>query len=151
MNTAHRFLLLALLLAATPVLLRGLAGTLPLMLWLAPFILVLMAASSWLKRLGVPVVLVGGAVTVGVLHEAYGIDAPLLALQGLNDRISHTLLHDGRGLVDALRNDSVNLWTWVMQDLGRTAAELASLQFLGWMAVAAAGFALVVAKRARGG
>jgi ABC-2 type transport system permease protein len=137
--------------AGSPLLLRGLVGTVPLLLWLLPLIFVLMAASAWLKRLGVPVVLVGGAVTVAVLNEAYGIDAPLLALQGLTDRISHTLLHDGRGLMDALLNDNVNLWSWALQDLGRTVAELASVQFAGWMAVAAAGFALVVAKRARGG
>jgi len=139
------------ILAATPVLLRGLAGTVPLLLWLAPLIFVLMAASSWLKRLGVPVVLVGGGVVVAVLYQAYDIAWPLDALKGLNERINHTLIHNGPGLAQAMQQDGSDLVTWALQDFGRALAELASLQFLGWAAVAAAAFALVVMKRARGG
>lgn len=137
-------------LASTPLLLRGLAGTVPMVLWLLPVILTLMAASAWLKRLGVPVVLVGGGVAVAVLSKAYDINWPLEVLQGLNDQINHALVHDGRSLQDALKNGS-DLVTWAVSDLGNALAELASLQFLGWMAVAAAGFALVVLKRSRGG
>ncbi|WP_457418630.1 hypothetical protein [Roseateles sp. P5_E7] len=138
------------ILASSPLLLRGLAGTLPLMLWLAPVIFVLMAASSWLKRLGTPVVLIGGGVAVAVLHKAYGISWPLEALQGLNDHIARTLVHDGRSLAEAMQSGT-NLVTWALQDLGHTLAELATLDFLGWTAVAAAAFALTVMKRSRGG
>ena len=138
-------------LAAAPLLLRGLVGTVPLMLWLAPIIFVLMAASSWLKRLGTPVVLVGGGVAVTLLYKVYGISWPLEALAGLNEHINHTVIYDGPGLVEVLQQPGGNLATWALTDLGRTLADLASLQFLGWAAVAAAGFALVVAKRARGG
>jgi hypothetical protein len=138
------------ILASTPLLLRGLAGTVPLMLWLAPVIFVLMAASSWLKRLGVPVVLIGGGVATAVLHKAYDISWPLEALSGLSDRINHTLVHDGQSLANTLQSGD-NLVTWALRDLGATLAELASLQFVGWAAVAAAAFALVVTKRARGG
>ena len=138
------------ILASTPLLLRGLAGTVPLMLWLAPVIFVLMAASSWLKRLGVPVVLIGGGVATAVLHKAYDISWPLEALSGLSDRINHTLVHDGQSLANTLQSGD-NLVTWALRDLGATLAELASLQFIGWAAVAAAAFALVVMKRARGG
>jgi ABC-2 type transport system permease protein len=138
------------ILASTPLLVRGLAGTVPLMLWLAPVIFTLMAASAWLKRLGVPAVFVGGGVAVTLLHKAYDIDWPLEALGGLNARINQSLVHNANGLKDALMSDT-NLWTWLAQDLGGTLADLASPQFLGWMAVAAAGFALVVAKRSRGG
>ena len=137
-------------LASTPLLLRGLAGTVPLMLWLAPAIFVLMAASSWLKRLGVPVVLVGGGVTVAVLHNVYAISWPLEALEGLNWQMNHAIVHDGPGLARTL-NDGTDLVGWVLRDLGHSLAELASLQFLGWTAVAAAAFALIVMKRARGG
>lgn len=136
--------------AALPLLLRGLAGTLPMVLWLLPVIFTLMAASAWLKRLGVPVVLVGGGVAVAVLYKAYDISWPLVALQGLNDQINRTLVHDGHGLQTAMKGGS-DLVTWALSDLGNALAELASLQFLGWMAVAAAGFALVVLKRSRGG
>lgn len=138
------------MLAAMPLLLRGLAGTVPLMLWLAPVIFTLMAASAWLKRLGVPVVIVGGGVAVGVLHKVYDINWPADTLDGLSEQINHTLIHDARGLREAMQGGG-DLVTWALHDLGGALAELASLQFLGWTAVAAAGFALVVLKRSRGG
>lgn len=137
--------------AALPLLARGLLGTVPLLLWLLPLIFVLMAASAWLKRLGVPLVLVGTGVAVGVLHKVYAIDWPLHALEALDDRINHTLLHNPDSLKDALMSNNTSLWAWMAQDLGGTLAELVSLQFIGWTAVAAAGFALVVLKRSRGG
>jgi len=135
--------------AALPLLLRGLVGTVPMLLWLAPMIFVLMAASAWLKRLGVPLVFVGSFVVTLVLHKVYSIDWPLQVLSDWNERMSHAIINDEHGLKAALMSD-VNLWTWSLQDLGQTLAELASVQFLGWTAVAAAGFALVVMKRARG-
>lgn len=137
--------------AALPLLARGLLGTVPLLLWLLPLIFVLMAASAWLKRLGVPLVLVGTGVTVGVLHKVYAIDWPLHTLSALDDRIGHTMLHNPDSLKLALQSYDNILWSWMAQDLGNTLAELVSLQFVGWMAVAAAGFALVVLKRSRGG
>lgn len=137
--------------AALPLLARGLLGTVPLLLWLLPLIFVLMAASAWLKRLGVPLVLVGSGVAVAVLHKVYAIDWPLQMLSALDDRIGHTLLHNPAALKNALMSDGTSLWAWMAQDLGNTLAELVSLQFVGWAAIAAAGFALVVLKRSRGG
>ncbi|HEY8880237.1 MAG TPA: hypothetical protein VIN03_21890 [Roseateles sp.] len=137
--------------AAAPMLARGLAGTVLLTLWLAPLILVLMAASSWLKRLGVPVVLVGSAVAATVMHKAYGIDWPLDVLMDWSQRINHTLVYDERGLMNALQSEATSLWPQMAHDLGQALADLASLQFLGWTALSAAAFALVVMKRARGG
>ncbi|MCE4553887.1 hypothetical protein [Pelomonas cellulosilytica] len=136
--------------AGAPLMLRLIAGTLPLTLWLAPLILVLMAASAWLKRLGVPVVLVGAGVAVAVLHGAYGIDWPLEALQDVNTRINHALFHNPAELIEALRAGGP-VGSLMLQDFGLALADLASLQFLAWAAVAAAGFALVVMKRARAG
>lgn len=141
---------------AAPLLLRGLVGTVPMVLWLAPVIFTLMAASAWLKRLGVPVVLVGGGVAVLVLDKAYDIDWPLRVLGDLNARINHALFHDPKLLAESLKTayeqgTDINLWGLAMHDLGQTLAGLASMEFIGWMAVAAAGFALVVIKRGRGG
>ena len=136
--------------AALPLMLRGLAGTVVMTLWLLPTIFVLMAASSWLKRLGVPLVMVGGGALVTLAYKVYDIVWPVQALMDLNTHINHALLYDGRGLMTALRGDD-SLWVHVAHDLGRTLAELASVQFLGWMALAAAGFALVVMKRSRAG
>jgi hypothetical protein len=141
-----------LLSAFLPMLLRVAVGTLLAALWLSPVIATLMAASSWLKRLGVPAVLVGGGVSVAVLHQAYDIDWPTQALQGLSEQINRALLGNKDVLGSALKNGSPSdLWQWLARDLGGALGELASLQFLGWMAVAAAGFALVVMKRARAG
>lgn len=135
---------------ALPLLLRGLAGTALLTLWLLPLIFVLMAASAWLKRLGVPLVLVGGGVAVAVMHNVYGISWPLKALLDLNQHINHALLYSGHGLVQELQSGR-SLGGYLLADLGQSAAELLSLSFVGWMAVAAVGFALVVVKRSRGG
>ncbi|PTT92176.1 hypothetical protein DBR42_02460 [Pelomonas sp. HMWF004] len=135
---------------ALPVLLRGIAGTVLLTLWLLPMILVLMAASAWLKRLGVPVVLVGSAVAVAVLHQAYGISWPLEALTNWNHSVNHSLVSDAPSLVQAMQKQT-DLWAWAGQDLRSALADMASLRFVGWMALAAAGFAAVVAKRERGG
>ncbi|RZJ13051.1 MAG: hypothetical protein EOP39_02000 [Rubrivivax sp.] len=139
------------LLASGPLLVRGLAGTALLVLWLSPLIFVMMAASSWLKRLGVPLVLVGGGVAVAVLHKAYDVSWPWEALQGLEKRINSTLIHDGHSLAEAVNTNSVDLAAWALRDFGQALADLASLQFVGWAAVAGAAFALVVMKRARGG
>lgn len=136
--------------AAAPLLLRGLAGTVPLMLWLAPAIFVLMAASAWLKRLGVPLVLVGTTVGVLVLDKVYRIDWPKEALAAWAQNINGALFHNPDDLQAALNSDT-SLWAWVARDGLQSLGDLWSLQFLGWTALAAAGFALVVAKRARGG
>lgn len=136
--------------AGMPVLLRIVAGSLLALLWLLPVIFTLMAASAWLKRLGVPLVLVGGSVAVMLLKKVYDISWPAQALESLAQQVSKALVHHNVGLVETVQSGD-NLVTWALRDFGAALAELVSLQFLGWMAVAAAGFALVVAKRARGG
>jgi hypothetical protein len=138
------------MMGAWPLLLRAMAGTLLMLAWLSPIIFTLMAASAWLKRLGVPLVFVGGGVAVAALYKAYDIVWPLQALQGLNDRINHAVIGDAEALMKTLQAGESG-WMWAVQDLGHALSQLASLQFLGWAAVAAAGFALVVLKRSRAG
>ena len=129
--------------AAAPLLVRAFAGTVPMLLWLSPLIFVLMAASAWLKRLGVPVVLVGSLIAVLVLDKIYGISWPVDALQAWNLQVNTAMVNNPPGLQEALMSD-VNLWAWVAKDFGAALLELWSLQFLGWAVLAAAGFALVV-------
>ena len=136
--------------AALPLLARVLAGTVPLVLWLLPLLLVLMAASAWLKRLGVPLVLVGTGVAVTVLHKVYDIDWPMNALGALNDRINHALVFNAQALIESARTGD-SLWATALRDFGHAMGELLSPQFLGWAVIAAVGFALVVIKRGRGG
>jgi ABC-2 type transport system permease protein len=89
-------------------------------------------------------------VAVLVLGKVYGIVWPQQAIASWNTQVNTTLIHNGNGLKDALMSDT-NLWTWVAHDFAQTMGQLATLEFVGWTALAAAGFALVVAKRARGG
>ncbi|MDP1194652.1 hypothetical protein, partial [Klebsiella pneumoniae] len=63
---------------------------------------------------------------------------------------SESLVSDGPSLLEALQRQA-DLWAWTSRDLARALSDLASLQFLGWTALSAAGFAAVVFKRERGG
>lgn len=138
------------LMAGLPLLLRAVAGTLLMLVALLPVILTLMAASAWLKRLGVPVVLVGGAAAVTTLYKAYDITWPLDALKALERHVNYAMITDARVLMKTLQADD-SAWAWAASDLGQALTQFASLPFLGWAAVAAVGFALVVVKRSRGG
>jgi len=135
---------------ALPTLVRGLAGTLLLSLTLLPLLLPLMAASAWLKRLGVPLLLVGTGVAVAVMYKVYEIAWPVQALQWLVERGDAALLFDPRGAMDALKAGD-NPWLWLAQDFGQALMGFVSPITLGWAAVAAASFWLVVRKRAHAG
>lgn len=140
----------AVLAAGLPVLVRGVAGSALLTLWLAPLIFVLMAASAWLKRLGVPLVMISSTIVTLVLYEFYKLRWPVDQLTSWNEQMNRALIYSDSGLKRALAMDT-NLWGWAATDFGQALAELRTLQFAGWMAIAAAGFVLVVMKRERGG
>lgn len=135
---------------AVPTLVRGLAGTLLMTLALLPVLLPMMAASAWLKRLGVPLVLVGTSVAVVVGQKVYDIQWPVQALLWLVERGDAALLSDNHGAMDALKSD-VNPWIWLAQDFGHALMAYLSPIGLGWAVIAALSFALVVRKRAHAG
>jgi hypothetical protein len=138
--------------AALPVVLRVALGSVLVMLWLAPAVLVLMAASAWLKRLGVPAVLL--VVVFGTLlaRKVYEITWPTDALTSLNHHVNHSLVTQPDQLMEQLHGTGLsNIWQWAGQDAVQGLAQLASPDFVIAAAVAAAAFALLIVKRARGG
>ena len=146
------------LLAAAAVALLGRVslGLLLAAAWLSPLLLLPMAASAWLKRWGVPAVVVAGL--VGTLLIDRRLPAPvvqpalqrlsgealqaLLRLEPLNPRVAMQDLDWAgflAGLPANLLDDAVNL-------LGRAASPAFALALAG----GAIGFALLVLRRRRG-
>lgn len=134
------------LLAAVP---RFLLGTLLASLWAAPLLLLGMAASAWLKRWGVPVVvLVLGTVGL-VMDKVYGLPQLLDALQALFNNFGAALVplvEDGVHI-----GVTADLPGLLMQDLWRRVQDLASPLCLLALAVSAGSFMLLLMRRRRAG
>jgi len=135
-----------------PALVRLVAGLPLFVLWALPALLVLMVASAWLKRWGVAAVALGtvllanlpatrGPVRVWLTGHAEGasqaffISTPdqVRAAAGAANRVEHMSLGE--------------IWGTVGADLLNQVSNLASLQFLSGVALAAACFALLIYKR----
>ncbi|HEY1090452.1 MAG TPA: hypothetical protein VGE47_05115 [Burkholderiaceae bacterium] len=124
-------------------------------LWIAPIVLALMAASAWLKRWGVPVLVGGTALLGGVLSKMYGnpIVGDLVKAQfsgasrALFDsgRDLHTVKEDAGAVSDFLNQ----LGSWALHDVGTAISQLASPHLIGGLVVAAACFGLMVLRRSR--
>lgn len=146
-----------------PLLAAGLAGLarlsigLVLMtLWLAPLFMILMAASAWLKRWGVPVVIATVVVGGNVLARFY--DNPivwkLLEAQAIG---AATALTHHEGQLDALRHSTGGMAEfagtvahWALSDTLAALRGLASPHLVGGLLIAAGCFALLVLRRRRG-
>ncbi|MBI5258623.1 MAG: hypothetical protein HY855_19115 [Burkholderiales bacterium] len=148
-----------LLLGSGALLLRLAVGVLLAVLWLSPLILLLMAASAWLKRWGVPLVvgtLAAGGVVLQQLYDNRVIGDLLL---GLLDNASRALIAADRsdqdkkllvgmdsGAVDVLGR----LPAWAMRDLADALHALLSPHFAAALVGAALCFGLLVLRRQRG-
>jgi len=139
-------LCLQVFLAAVP---RFLLGAVLASLWAAPLLLLGMAASAWLKRWGVPaVVLVLGTAGL-VMDKVYGLPQVLDALRGLFDNFGAALVPlvaDGIHL-----GVPADLPALLMQDLLHRLQDLASPLCLLALAVSAGSFALLLMRRRRAG
>ncbi|MET0518778.1 MAG: hypothetical protein ABW005_08090 [Burkholderiaceae bacterium] len=146
---------LAVVASSTPLLLLNLLGVLLATAWLAPLMLIPMAASAWLKRWGVPVVLLTYGIGGLVLDKVYGnhlvwdlvdqqFEGAKTALPNIQDLIQQAgpALHspDAGGF---------SLAAWSMHDAQASLAALASPHFIGGLIVAALCFGLLVLKRMR--
>ncbi len=132
-------------LAALP---RLLVGSLLASLWAAPIVLCAMAASAWLKRWGVPVLLLGVGLGGLLLKQVYDMPWLLDTVAGLWLRAANALmpLH-----ADALEGAPLaELPGLILQDLGRQLQDLASPLLGVALVVSAACFALMVLRRRRG-
>lgn len=136
--------------------LRVAFGVLLMTLWTAPMFMILMAASAWLKRWGVPAVI--GALVIGgnVLDKVYGIhivgDLLKAQLEGAGRALfnaSHTF--EGQTLKDPSQVSEFldKLGPWALQDAWTAVQHLASPHLVGGLMVAAGCFFLVILARKR--
>jgi ABC-2 type transport system permease protein len=142
---------------AVPLVLRGLLGTLLMTLWLAPLALIVMTASAWLKRWGVPAVALAVGVGGLVLDKIYGNPVVWDLLQAQLKGSNQSFLADpdllkrfGEQLVhDPDTSPSAVAWSWAGQDALAALQNLASPHLIGGLVVAGACFALMVLRRSR--
>ncbi|HYE70443.1 MAG TPA: hypothetical protein VD932_02845 [Aquabacterium sp.] len=149
----------ALVAGLAAMLLRLAIGLVLATLWAAPLLLVVMAASAWLKRWGLPVVVAVVAATGFVLDRFF--DWPIVA-----ETLEIIMRSAGRAFIGADRDGPPHLAhvadaegatqilralpSWAVEDLGQALQTMLSPVFVVGLAVAAAGFALLVLRRSRG-
>lgn len=117
-------------------------------LWLSPLLLAAMAASAWLKRWGVPVLAAVLGLGGLVLEQGYGLRIVWDVLGHQFERFASAVFPHS---VEIARDDTLaRLPAWVGQDMVAVLGQLADPAFAVGLAIAAAGFALLVWRRARG-
>jgi hypothetical protein len=143
------------LVAAVPMLLRALLGVLLMSLWMAPLMLMLMAASAWLKRWGVPALALTFGVGGAILDKMYGNRIVWDLLEAQIKGANLALFADPESLPAQLSDvtrggeGSLNTAAWALHDGLNALQGLASPHLLGGLVVAAGCFALLVVKRSR--
>lgn len=136
-------------------LLRQMIGVGVAALWMAPVVLAAMAAASWLKGWGVPV-LVAATVALAVLEEHYtgGSWVRDTLARWFNETLA-ALMPLARGEADvkaALSTGSGldGFATWMWTDTAVMLRDLATPAFVVALVVAGVGFGLVVLRRGQG-
>jgi ABC-2 type transport system permease protein len=148
---------LALGLAA--MLLRLAAGLVLATLWIAPLVLVVMAASAWLKRWGLPVV--AAVIGIGGIVLDKFFDWPVVwdTLQIIGRSVLRSFFGNDRDGGPELRHvaDAEGaaqilqaLPSWAMEDLGGALQAMLSPVFAIGLVVAGVAFMLLVLRRSRG-
>lgn len=137
--------LLAMFAAGLP---RVVLGGVLASLWASALLLPLMAASAWLKRWGVPV-LVGGVGALGIwLDKVYQQTWLLDGLRELFFNFAAALVPLAHGFEDQPGTSAVPAWFWL--DAQHRLADLATPLFAVALLLAGAGFGLLLLKRQRG-
>jgi ABC-2 type transport system permease protein len=144
-----------LLLVAVALALRLAFGLLLAVLWLSPLILGTMAASAWLKRWGVPVVVGATLFSSVLLVKLYNITVINDALKYLVVQAGHAMVAtagDGKQLrhVNEMEALLPGLPVWLLQDAGHAVMALLSPGFVAAVAGGALMFGLLVMRRQRG-
>jgi hypothetical protein len=134
---------------------RGLLGVLLACAWLMPLALALMAASAWMKRWGLPVLVLVLSIGHGVLSKVYGIAAISDVVLGLGSNARLAMMHSKppspRGsadLVGAWLNDAPR---WFLNDGLMALRDLGQPLFLFAIVASAGCFALLVLRRSCNG
>lgn len=137
--------------------LRMAVGVVLAALWMAPLVLLVMAAGAWLKRWGMPVVVIALAALGLWLDKLY--QNPIVA-----ESISGVLQHAGLSFIGASKemrglhisaNEPADMVLsemprWALADAGQAVANMASVPFVIGALVAIGCFALMVLRRQRG-
>jgi hypothetical protein len=151
-----------LLLALAALVLRTALGLLLATLWLSPLILMVMAASAWLKRWGLAVVIAAVSISGNVMERFYGSrivwDMLKAVVMPAGNAVSLTINAGGdegtRGFHINNASDALSLILdlprWMVSDMATQWQGALSLSFVAALLVAACGFALLVLKRQRG-
>jgi ABC-2 type transport system permease protein len=149
----------ALLAGLAATLLRLALGVVLATLWVAPLLLVAMAASAWLKRWGLP--LVGSVIgAVGLVLDQF-FDWPVVWvwLQTIGRSAMRSFIgadQDGpphlRSVADADGALQIlqALPRWAVEDLGQALMAMGSMTFAVGLGISAVAFMLLVVRRARG-
>ena len=149
----------ALLAGAAAVLLRLAAGLALATLWVAPVLLLAMAASAWLKRWGVPVVAALIGITGVVLDKLFAWPIVGETLKVIGRSAARAFIGADRGGGPQLQNVAdadgaaqilQAVPGWAVEDLGQALHALLSPVFGIGLLVGAAGFMLLVLRRSRG-
>ncbi len=125
-------------------------------LWLLPLVLLVMLATAWFRRWGIPLLGIGLGLGNLVLHQGYGISVLTDTLGELLGEAARALFAAGEGQfsVNSANGVSASLEAvpgWALRDLGLAFANLASPTLLGALVFAGLCFALLVDWRRRGG
>jgi len=143
------------LVALVPILLRATLGVVLMTLWLSPLILLLVAASAWLKRWGMPAVALLLGVGGLLLDKLYGWPIVWELLVQQTEGANQAMLADhqalGRHMAQLAENPSLplNASGLATHDAWLAIQNLASPHFIGGLIVAALCFGLLVLKRSR--
>jgi ABC-2 type transport system permease protein len=139
-----------------PVMLRALFGVLLMTLWLAPLMLIVMVASAWLKRWGVPAVAIVVGIGGLILDKVYGLPIVWKLLEAQLHGAASAFVGDPERLFEQLRSletaggNMFSAGSWALRDSLASLQDLVSVHLLGGLLVAAGCFALLVFKRGRG-
>jgi len=143
------------LLGSLATLVRVAFGTLLAVLWALPLLLMMMAASAWLKRWGVPVLIAALVAGHVALSQIYGVTLISDTAVELFNNFMLSFIHaapfgaKGRNLVELFANGMPFTTRWLVEDAMASVAELASPLFLFAMITSAGCFGLLVLRRSR--
>lgn len=138
----------------SPLLLRALFGVVLLSLWLLPLMMMIMVASAWLKRWGIPAVALTLGVGGAILKEGYGITFVFDLLEAQFDGAARALVADPELLGSKLQTlerpgGMFSPSAWALGDALSALQHLVSPHLIGGLIIAAGCFALLVWKRSR--
>lgn len=138
-----------------PLLLRCMFGMLLAALWVAPLAMIIMANSAWLKRWSIPAL--AGALIFGltILPKVYGIHAVEHWLAALMQGALEALTFNPEAMKSQVEmlaaGQSISISGDMAADAWQAVQALASPDLAIGLVVAAAGFALLILRRQRGG